>query len=60
LYVIRDSESQIKKRRNADQEICTAYMKLDFKQISLDEYINDIAESRRQIKNGKKISLKDL
>lgn len=35
-------------------------MKLDFKQISLEEFIQQIAESRKQIKNGKKISLKEL
>ena len=35
-------------------------MKLDLKRISLEEYINQIAESRREIKAGKKVSLKDL
>lgn len=29
-------------------------MKLEFKQVSLEEYIHDITESRRQIKIGKK------
>lgn len=35
-------------------------LKVDYKEISLEAYIRDIAESRRQIKSGKKISLKDL
>ena len=35
-------------------------MKLDFKEISLEEYIQQIAESRKQIKDGKTISLNEL
>jgi hypothetical protein len=35
-------------------------LKVDYKEISIETYIRDIAESRRQIKSGKKISLKDL
>ena len=35
-------------------------MKLEYKSVSLEEYISEIAEGRRQIKSGKKISLKEL
>jgi hypothetical protein len=35
-------------------------MKLDYKEISLPDYLNQISESRQQIKSGKKISLKEL
>jgi len=34
-------------------------LKVDCKEISLKEYILHIAESRRQIKSGKKVSLMD-
>ena len=35
-------------------------LKLDYKEISLKEYVQQITESRKQIKAGKKISLRDL
>ena len=35
-------------------------LNVDYKKITLREYIRHITESRRQIKSGKKVSLKDL
>lgn len=35
-------------------------LRVDYKEISLEEYISHIAVSRKQIKAGKKVSLKEL
>ena len=35
-------------------------MHVEYQKISLEDYMNDIAESRKQIKQGKKVSLTSL
>ena len=48
-----------KKEENIIRQIAEL-LKVDCKEVSIDSYIRDIAESRKQIKSGKKVSLKDL
>lgn len=48
-----------KKEENVIRQIADL-LKVDYKKITLEEYIRNIAESRKQIKSGKKISLKAL
>ena len=51
--------AKTKKEKNLIREFAIT-MNLDYKEISLEDYINQIAESCQQIKAGKTLSLKEL